>query len=59
MNYLGYYLLLAISPLVVLWAWAHNRENKDVFDSFWSVLVLVFAGEVHYYTRIHDDEIDD
>ena len=59
MNYLCYYYFsLATSPLVVCLTWAHVLENKDVFGCFWSVLVLVFADEVHCYTATHDDDID-
>ena len=58
MNYLCYYFSLATSPLVVCLTLAHLLENKDVFGCFWSVLVLVFADEVHCYTATHDDDID-
>ena len=58
MNYLGHYLSLATSPLVVCLIWVRLLENKDFFGCFLSVPVLVFADEVHCYTATHDDDID-
>ena len=59
MNDLGILFSLTTSPLVVCLTWAHILENENLFGCFLSVLVLAFVGEVHYYTRIHDDDIYD